>query len=275
MKVMADRFQIEIDEAGEGISADALRLHLEQALRFLEDSEEAAGLAPGTVQWKVTGASMNSPLRLQLERWIRPGEPEPANRPGEELARAFARLQRGEALGDELSTTRLHALEQMAAHSNGVRQVRVKAGVGDSIAVRPEWATALKRARVDRRLRDQLPEQTYSLVGRLEGVNVHGGKSEFYVYDPLTDQKMRCLFAEEMLEQVGRLLSQRVEVAGVTKFGPGSVPQSMHVETLRPIQTRAGSFLDRLRAAHERGGITFTGGLTVEEAIDEVRSGTD
>lgn len=275
MKLMADQFQIEIEESGEGVSAETLRLHLEQALRFLEDDPQTGGVTTGTVVWKVKRVSMNSPLLLLLERSIKAGQLEPASRPGEELVRAFARLQRDEVLGEELSATRLHALEKIAAHSNGVRKVRVRAGVGEAIVVKSEWVVELRRARAERKLRDHLPEQTYSLVGRLEGVNVHGNKSEFYVYDPLTDQKMRCLFPEEMLEQVGRLLGERVEVAGITKFGPGSTPQSMRVDTLRPIKTRSGSFLDRLRVAHQQGDITFTGGLTVEEAINEVRSGTD
>ena len=109
----------------------------------------------------------------------------------------------------------------------------------------------------------------------MEGVNVHGSKSEFYVYDPLTDKKMRCIFRDEMLETIGRLLGERVEVGGLTKFSDKNTPQSMQVDTLRHIKTREGSFLDRLRAAHEQHPISFTGGLTIDEAIDEVRSGTD
>lgn len=269
MTGMADRFQIEIDESGEGISAEALRLHLEQALRFLEDDP---GAGEAVVEWKVTRVQMNSPLLLEMERKVKPGHAEPASRPGEDLARAFARLDRGEALGEELSATRLHALEKIAAHSNGVRQVRIKAGVGEAIEIKPDWVGELKRVRAMRKMRDQLPEQAYSIAGRLEGVNVHGNKSEFYVYDPLTDQKMRCIFPDEMLEQVGRLLGERVEVSGLTKFGPGSSPQLMRVESVRAIETKAGSFLDRLRAAHEKGYLSFTGGLTIEDAIDEVRS---
>ena len=266
---MADRFQIQIDETGEGVSAEALRLQLEQSLRFLEDDPEAVE----GVAWKIKRVSMNSPLLLELERSVEAGVAEPASRPGEQLVRAFALLQRGQMPGDELSPTRLHALEKMAKAANGVRRVRVRAGVGDAIELDPQWASELSRARVERRQRDQLPEQPYSIVGRLEGVNVHGPKSEFYIYDPLTDQKMRCLFPDEMLEQVGRLLGQRVEVGGMTRFGPASVPQSMRVETLRHIPTRDGSFLDRLREAHDRRPLDFTGGLTIDEAIDEVRSG--
>lgn len=269
---MADRFQIEIDEAGDGVSADALRLHLEQALRFLEDDPAATG-AP--VEWKVIRVSMNSPLVLEMERTVKPGYVEPASRPGEDLARAFVRLARGEGLGEELSVARLHALERIASQANGVRHVRVQAGVGDAIEVRPEWAAELRRARVSRRLQDQLPEQLYSIAGKLEGVNVHGAKSEFYVYDPLTEQKMRCVFSDEMLEQVGRLLGERVEVSGITRFGPGGTPQSMRVDHFRAILVKSGSFLDRLRAAHEKSQLSFTGGLPIEDAIDEVRHGAD
>ena len=35
-------------------------------------------------------------------------------------------------------------------------------------------------------------------------MNVHGTKSEFYLRDPLTDQKIRCLFPDDMLEEIDR-----------------------------------------------------------------------
>jgi hypothetical protein len=39
----------------------------------------------------------------------------------------------------------------------------------------------------------------------------------------------------------------------------------------RATPARDGTFLGRLRAAHARDGLSFTDGLTIEEAIDEVR----
>ena len=269
MMVMPDRFQIEIDETGDGVSAEVLRSQLEQALRFLREDLEAVE----SVDWKVTRASMNSPLMLELERKVTPGTAEPASRPGEQLARAFASLQRGEPLGEELSPTRLCAIEKMASQANGVRRVRIRAGVGASIELDPEWSKTVRKIREERKRREEIPPQPYSTVGRLEGVDVHGNKSEFYVYDPLTDQKMRCIFPDEMLEEVGHALRERVEVSGITAFGPENTPLSMRVDSLRTIKAKEGSFLDRLEAAHKRGGVNLTGGLTIEEAIDEVRNG--
>ncbi len=269
IKMMPDRFHIEIDESSDGVSAEALHLQLEQVLRFLREDTDGAE----SVDWKVTRASMNSPLVLELERKVKPGAPEPISRPAEQLARAFASLRRGEALGDELSPTRLLALERMASQANGVRRVRIRAGLGDAIDVDPAWASEVRRMRVERKRAEELPRQPYSTVGRLEGVNVHGSKSEFYVYDPLTDQRMRCIFPDDMLARVGRALGQRVEVSGITTFGLEQMPQSMRVETLREVPTRAGSFLERLEAAHKQGGVNLTGGLSIEAAIDEVRNG--
>ncbi len=272
---MADSLKIEIDGSGLGVPAEALRVQLEQALRFLMDGAADDAAEEGAVEWIVTRVSMNSPLVLQLERSVRAGSREPAVRPGEDLARAFARLKRGEPLGEELSPARLHALEKMASRIDGVRRLRIQAGIGEVIEVDPDWAAELRRARNERRLHDTLPEQWYSIVGRLEGVDVHGSRSEFYVYDALTDQRMRCLFTDSMLDNVGRSLRQRVEVAGMTRFGPGNTPKSMNVASLKTIHVKSGSFLDRLKAAHDRGPISFTGGLSVEDAIDEVRGATD
>lgn len=264
---MPDRLEILIEETANGVSAEVLRLQLDQALRFLRADPEAGE----DVDWRVTRASMNSPLTLELSRTVPAGAPEPASRPGEQLARAFAQLSHGEPLGEDLSLDRLHALEKMASQANGVRRVRIKAAVGEPIVLNPLWAATVRKIRSERKQHGVLPAQPYSTVGRLEGVNVHGSKSEFYVYDPLTDQKMRCLFPDEMLEQVGRDLRQRVEVIGMTTFGPDNQPQAMRVESLRRIPSPEGSFLQRLEAAHKQGGINLTGGLSVEEAIDEVR----
>jgi hypothetical protein len=269
METMSDSFEIQIDESGDGVSAEILRLQLDQILRFLHADREAGE----QVEWRVTRASMNSPLTLALERIVPRDMPEPASRPGEQLARVFAQLDRGESPGEDVSLHRLHAVERMASQANGIRRIRVRAGLGDPITLDPDWAAVVRRIRIERRRRGMLPNQPYSTAGRLEGVNVHGSKSEFYVYDPLTDQRMRCLFPDDMLEEVGRSLGERVSVSGMTSFGPRNTPQAMHVESLRRIPSRSGSFLQRLESAHRRGGIDLTGGLAVDEALDEVRSG--
>jgi len=123
---MADQLKITIDEQGAGVSAEALRMHLEQTLRFLGGDPD---VGDDVVEWKVTRVSINSPMRLKLERSVVGDAPEPKSRPGETMVRALSRLERGEDLGDEFSPVRLRALERMSSLSNGVRQVWVKAGV--------------------------------------------------------------------------------------------------------------------------------------------------
>lgn len=265
---MPDRLTITIEADGEGVPAEALRVQLEEALRFLrEGGEEGA-------DWRVVAVSMNSPLRLELERRVPAGSPEPAERPGEELVRSFARMAGGEAVGEELSPRQVLSLQKMASPSYGVSRVEVRAGRGDAVELRPAWAEELKRLRIERKRAETPPEQPYSVTGRLEGVDVHGGGREFFVYDPLTDAKTRCFFPDEMMDEVGGALSQRVRVAGLAKFGPDFEPRSIRVSEFRPIPVMGGTFLERLDAAHARGKLDFTGGLSSEEAVEEVRHGT-
>ena len=58
MHAVADRLEITVDEQGRGVSADALRVLLNQTLTFLKNE-------PGGhegVTWRVTGASLSSRL---------------------------------------------------------------------------------------------------------------------------------------------------------------------------------------------------------------------
>ena len=92
-------------------------------------------------------------------------------------------------------------------------------------------------------------------------MDVHGKKSEFYVYDPLTDGRIRCLFDDDMLDRVREALTKRVQVGGMTTFAVDSQPQVIRVKTLRVIRVREGTFLERLAAAHRRGTIDLTVGF--------------
>lgn len=264
---MPDRLEIQIDEEGRGVSAEALRSLLDQALQFLmSDPDDGPG-----VTWKVTQLSMNSPLTMRLEREVAEGEAEPASRPAEQMMRSFGGFERGELPGDELQPRQLNAIAKLASSATSYRSVQVKADRGNAVRLQPQWASDVRKLIAERKREAKTPDQPYSVSGRLEGVDMHGAKSEFYVYDPLTDQKMRCIFPEAMLDEVAAALGGRVTVSGVTTFGAGNQPQSMRVSRLKRIVTREGSFLERLAEAHRRGEIDLTGGLSAEDAIDEVR----
>ena len=264
---MADRLDIILEDTGEGVSADALRTLLDRTLRTLRsESGDQEG-----VTWQITKASMNSPFSLTIERRVQPDVPEPVERPAERLVQSFAALRAEQKINGDMTlpvARRLAGIVELATAPG--RRVVFQAARGEAIHLEPQWGGML-RSWVHRKVSEQtLPDQPYSTAGRLEGVDVHGKKSEFYVYDPLTDQKMRCLFEEPLLDRVAEALGRRVEVSGLTKFNAEDQPTRMKADHLRVIESRP--FLQRLKEAQRRGVMNLTGGLSVEDALGEVRN---
>lgn len=262
---MVDKLDITMEDEGAGVSADALRRLLSQTLAFLE-SEPGGG---DGISWRVTQVSMNSPFSMTVERRLPKSMPEPVDRPGERLARLFATLAAGGEPDDTLSVGQARRAAAIAEVAEPGRPIVLRASRGNPINLAPQWAGRLKEWIHRKTVNDVMPQQYYSAAGRLEGVDVHGRKSEFYVYDPLTDQKMRCVFNDELLDQVKNSLYERVEVTGLTRFNANEEPVRMEVESMRVIQSRP--FLSRLKDAQARGIMNLTGGLSIEDALGEVR----
>jgi hypothetical protein len=267
MHPLTDKLDITVEDGGAGVSADALRMLLDQTLAFLEDEP---GGSDGMV-WRVTRATMNSPFSMTLQRVAPESMPEPADRPGERLVRLFAVLSAGMLPDDSTPAIQVRRAAAIAQLAQPGRTVRMGAGRGKVIDIDSEWSGRLKDWLRQKAIEQGMPEQLYSVTGKLEGVDVHGRKSEFYVYDPLTDQKMRCLFDEDMLEKVKESLGERVEVSGLARFNANDEPVRMQVDSLRVIRSRA--FLSRLKEAQQRGIMKLTGNLSIDEALREARDG--
>jgi len=268
MRLLADKLDIEFEDEGQGVSADALRELLDRTLAFLSDEP---GGSDG-VTWRVTHVTMNSPLAMTVERMAPAGAPEPTERPAERLVRVFAALAKGDAPTSDYTPMQIRRVAAIAQVAQPGRKVVFKAGRGKAIRVQADWGKGLKEWMRQKVAGEALPEQHYSVAGRLEGVDVHGRKSEFYVYDPLTDQKMRCLFDDSMLETVKESLTERVEVSGLTVFNQNDEPVRMKVDSLRVISSRP--FLSRLKDAQRRGVMRLTGDLSIDDAVNEIRDVT-
>ena len=134
------------------------------------------------------------PFAFTIERELTEATPEPTDRPGERLVRVFASLEAGEFPGDDVPQMQVRRAAAIAALSEADRRITLHASRGKAVTLDHHWAERLKHWLHQRQSEQALPPQFYSVAGRLEGVDVHGRKSKFYVYDPLTDQKMRCIF---------------------------------------------------------------------------------
>lgn len=86
-------------------------------------------------------------------------------------------------------------------------------------------------ANIDKRL-DQPVRAWGSLKGVLERVNVHG-KNEFFVYPPIRNRGIRCLFKPSLTDTVGSALKRSVTVHGIMLYrGDDAFPYLVEVEEI-------------------------------------------
>ncbi len=105
------------------------------------------------------------------------------------------------------------------------------------------------------------------IEGELGQITVHGVKSEFCIYDPITDKPTTCRFNPEDAEKVGRLITRRVRVYGKAKYSRTHVPQSVEVERwVGPIGEDSPTLEDLHRAEFR-----ITTGEASEEVIRKLR----
>lgn len=103
------------------------------------------------------------------------------------------------------------------------------------------------------------------LEGELGGLLVHGNKSEFYIFDPITDKKIVCKFHTEQAETVGSLITHRMRVKGNTKYSQSHEPLEIAVDDWEEIKNPA-----TIGELHE-AGFEITTGVSSEDIIRKIR----
>ena len=84
-------------------------------------------------------------------------------------------------------------------------------------------------------------EDGATLIGKLETVTVHGGKPAFFIYDPLTGEKIICHIPEERMAEAKDALDthpHRVSVTGKVKYNRAGKPISIEVADFTPLRDR-------------------------------------
>ena len=108
-----------------------------------------------------------------------------------------------------------------------------------------------------------------TLRGRLDAINVHQ-RPHFSIYPVTGPAKVRCLYQEEQIPDIGRYLGRYVEVEGTLHFhGDEVFPHEIIVSTLRAMPDPRG-----LPRADELVGSLpdVTGGLDVLDYLAELRA---
>lgn len=107
-----------------------------------------------------------------------------------------------------------------------------------------------------------------SVDGRLDAIYVHGDKPEFFVFDPVSDRGIKCLFPEEDIDRVLSLLQSRVRVYGDVRFNKRDEIVSVQVGDFERLpELKEVPSLGDLHSA----GIDITGGEDAADYVNRMR----
>jgi hypothetical protein len=211
------------------------------------------GHAPGGAQWKISAASLQSPLSLTLAS----DDPNSDFLAREYLGTLDAIENSAEISKDRISFFVLERAKHLVSVLNdGVSQVSFS--LPNSNPVHPTQRVA---ANVDY-LTAPAYEDYSTFEGKIEMLSVHG-RPVFRIYDELTGQSISCFFPADHLDEAHDLFNKRVAVSGNARYSRMGRPISIRVEAIRPLH--GGITLEQLK------DINITGGVSSEAYVRKQR----
>lgn len=169
---------------------------------------EVAGGRPN-VTWVIQSISKASPVFIELA--ASPARADVKTEEVRKTVRAVTQglkmIERGPRRPDYFSDRALESAKQLAElHDKNVTGIRVSNGRA-SVDL-----TKRLSANVDELIGPKTSSEG-TVEGTLEVVSIHG-RSEFSIFETLTQNRVRCFFAAEMLEEVIRAFGKRVAAHG-------------------------------------------------------------
>lgn len=234
------------------------------ALRAI-DMDVSASDQP-SLKWRIARVSYGSPLELTVAAERK--EPDQAQMPEiiDPFFQEIKEVDRERAGPVRLSRRALGAMRALgkAITTNGFSRVEFRDAGGRAVIPSAQFG---KRAAVAIRTKPQYYMVETELTGRLGQIIVHGRKSEFCIYDPLTDEPICCHFDRADAEKIGALLTHRLRVFGRARYKHDDVLVSIEVHSYEPIDEGA---IPRLEDLH-RLDIDITKGRSSEDFIRGLR----
>ncbi len=109
------------------------------------------------------------------------------------------------------------------------------------------------------------------IEGRLEKIDTHDKKHEFFIFDPLTNEGITCVFDKTEAREVGKIITKRVRVTGEANFNKNHKPTRIIVSKYDVL--REQDELPKLSDLHKHH-INITGGKDSFTFIRDLRDGS-
>jgi hypothetical protein len=259
---MAKNLTIRIGGAGEHIGVALLIQTLKSTVEILRSLESELAVSDAPIRWEVVKASMSSPLTLTLA-------PEPGQRKqtllGNRIVKTYLRgirlVEQGPTQPPDFGDNALECTKKLVSTAFQEGASVTFSTPGEPPVTPTEQATAHIEQIV---AKARTYHDVTTIEGRLEVIWTHTADS-FFIWEVLTNQRVKCYVTPDQLESATKLLRKRVAVTGVVRYR-NDKPVSMEVGEIRVL---------RKDADPERPGtfsaIDITGGTSPEEYVRSMR----
>lgn len=259
---------IEIAGRDDGVDVSSFANVVTSAVGILRALTESVRPDDGGVKFRITAASMSSPLRLTLEAL--------PTRPEVELPAIVPAFLAGLRAIESGVVQPAHFTDEALRRAKGLVRPLTDGVAGITFSSpakrsRPVRVTQQLAVNVDTLWnRAPKPREAWTQIeGRLEKISVHG-ESEFFIYDRLTDDAIRCFFGARDAAELGGLLRRRIRVTGTARFNAEHRPVSMKVEEYEVVPQR-----DELPSVADlhRAKLNITGGRDPVDYLEDEWNG--
>lgn len=191
---------IMVTGSDEDIDVSSFQKVLEFSTRILKEIDvNISKKANGTLVWHISEISKTSPLVLKLY-----GQPKDQIDFSEDVIRAYVKgisvMNRSAAFPPHFTTEALDCAKKLVSLMNTAIS-KLSYWQNNEEPVTPTQHLA---ANVDEILGSKVHYEYTTVEGRIEAASIHGAPN-FSVYDPLTGERIKCIYPEEKILQEVRL----------------------------------------------------------------------
>jgi hypothetical protein len=254
------KMTIEVEGKGGTVPLSSFISIVQETLNTLQSLEEELLKKPkGKKTWKIESVRMSSPLTMVISPEYEKGMSR------KDVVGPFVRglrtLEVGRKRPRYFGDTTLTGTKRMLSIMNdGISAVTFSA-----TGVKPVKPTQKARDHAELLVPTTEPYWVYTqLEGTLENIITHG-RTEFHIFDPITDRKVRCTFDREKAHEVLSLGLKRVRVSGDVKFDENHRPIEVQVDSYERLRDQ--SELPQIADLH-KAKINITGG---KDSVEYVR----
>lgn len=253
---------------GEYVGARSFEESFKDTLAVLQELDRSvSGVANGTIEWEIVGATVQSPLTLQLG-----AKSTVAADYGTQVVNAFLdgveMLDRESQVPRHFTPTALDAMKRISdLFGNGVSRITYttpsrRVTPSNRVGVHISQMTSLPKVVTVE------PARSFSERGTVEGtVDSLIGHDQLYfsLYDALSGKRVRCDFHRNLSEDVRAAWQRRVVVDGLIYYGADGKIDVMRADS---VKVKA----DRSRLPQFKGTyINITGGVESSEYVRGLR----